>query len=113
MVHELIVRNWVDFAFAVITAALTWAYRNLSTKIKEEQKKHDCVATGVQCLLRQNILSTYYEYTKQGYCPVEMKQSLAMMYDAYSGLGGNDVATALYHKVLELPSEPEDKNDTC
>lgn len=105
LVHELIVKNWIELLFAIATALMTWGYRTLANKLKEEEKKNDCIATGVQCLLRQNIIDAYYKYTDMGYCPVTVKEALSMMYDAYSGLGGNDVATNLYHRILELPSE--------
>ena len=105
VVHELLTKYIIEFLFAVATAILSWLYKTLSARLKEEERKNDCIATGVQCLLRQNILDSYYKYSEQGYCPVAMKESLSMAYEAYSGLGGNDVATALYHKVLELPAE--------
>lgn len=105
MIHELLVKNWVELLFALATALMTWGYRTLASKLKAEEKKNDCIAIGVQCLLRQTILDTYYRYSTEGYCPVTVKQSLSMMYEAYSGLGGNDVATALYHDLLELPTE--------
>lgn len=107
MIYDLIVKNWVELLFAIATAVMTWGYRTLAAKVKEEEKKNDCIAAGVQCLLRQNIVDSYYKYTDKGYCPVAVKEALSMAYDAYSGLGGNDVATTLYHKVLELPSEPK------
>ena len=45
------------------------------------------------------------------YCPVYAKESLSRAYAAYHTLGGNDVATELYHQVIELPVGPPDEND--
>lgn len=111
MVHELIVKNWIELLFAIATAVMTCGYKTLATRLKEEEKKNDCIAAGVQCLLRQSILDSYYKYMDLGYCPVAVKEALSMMYEAYSGLGGNDVATALYHRVLELPSDKPSLQD--
>ena len=34
------------------------------------------------------------------------KEALTRAYKAYHALGGNDVATELYHDIMELPTEP-------
>lgn len=111
MLGELFIKNWVDLLFVIITAAVTFGYRTLYLKIKEEQVKNESIAKGVQCLLRQTIISAHKEYCGQGYCSIADKDAISMTYDAYKGLGGNDVATNLYHQILDLPSEPAADHD--
>ena len=58
---------------------------------------------GLQCLLRAEIIRQHEKWTDRGYCPIWAKQALSREYKAYHALKGNDVATELYHEVMELP----------
>ena len=74
---------------------------------QREEEKSQAIADGVQCLLRESIVSNYNEYHEKGYCPIYAKESLKRLFNAYSGLHGNDVASQLYHELLEMPNEPQ------
>lgn len=65
------------------------------------------VEKGMQCLLRLEIIRSYENYSHKGYCPVYAREALSRGYSAYHGLGGNDVATDLFDKLMELPTHPE------
>lgn len=71
------------------------------------RKKRQNVENGVQCLLRLEIIRSYENYSHKGYCPVYAREALTKGYTAYHNLGGNDVATDLYDKILELPTDKE------
>lgn len=58
---------------------------------------------GLQCLLRAEIIRQNEKWVEKGFCPVYAKQALTRAYQAYHALKGNDVATGLYHEVMELP----------
>lgn len=62
---------------------------------------------GLQCLLRAEIIRQNEKWTAKEYCPVYAKQALSRAYKAYHALKGNDVATALYDEVMELPERKE------
>lgn len=100
--------NWVEWLFAVATAVLAWCYRNISSRLEIERQKNEAIAIGVQSLLRESIVSNYNKYSEKGYCPIYAKESTKKLYAAYHSLGGNDVATELYNKILRMP---EDGND--
>ena len=68
--------------------------------------KLKAIKNGLQCLLRAEIIRSYDKYTERGYCPLYAKEALTRAYKAYHALGGNDVATELYHDIMELPTEP-------
>ena len=71
-------------------------------------RKSDAIAEGVQSLLRESIVANFNKYHQdRKHCPIYAKESLKRVYSAYHNLGGNDVATALYEKILEMPEEPE------
>ena len=97
---DLILKWAVPF---VCGAAVSFAV-SLLVKLK-------AVKAGMQCLLRAEIVRSYDKYTGRGYCPIYAKEALTKAYDAYHALGGNDVATGLYHAVLELPCEKGDKKE--
>lgn len=104
--------NWVEWLFAAALALLAVAWRTVSSRLKEEHDKNEAIGDGVQSLLRESIVSNYNRYNDKGYCPVYAKESLRKVYHSYHNLGGNDVATDLYQKILEMPTEPKgDKNE--
>ena len=74
---------------------------------QEEEDKNKAIGDGVQCLLRESIVSSYNKYQDKGYCPLYAKESLKSAYRAYSALGGNDVAHELYDKMIKMPTEPK------
>ena len=104
--------NWVKWLFALCLAGLTLAYKQVLARLKEEQRKNEAIAEGVQSLLRESIVSNYNRYHGKGYCPIYAKESIKKVYKAYADLGGNDVATGLYKDLLEMPTEKEDENAT-
>ena len=97
--------HWVQELFAVISAVLALAYRNIAKRLEEEQKKNKAIADGVQSLLRESIVENYNRYSDKGFCPIYAKESIKRVYQAYSNLGGNDVAHELYQKILKMPEE--------
>lgn len=101
---ELILKWAVPF---VCGGIITWAI----TYIKMRKKRDSALEDGVQCLLRAEIISMYKEYQHKHYCPIYAKDSLKRMYGAYHNLGGNDVATDLYTKTLELPDLPPEEDE--
>ena len=78
------------------------------TYIKMRKRKDRAIEIGVQCLLRAEIIANYKEYQHKHYCPIYAKESLKRMYKAYHDLGGNDVATSLYERIMALPTESGD-----
>lgn len=102
-----ILAHWVEWIFAAITGAAAFGYRLILKRLQEEKTRNEAVAEGVQSLLRESIVRNYNKYKDKGYCPIYAKQSIKNVYAAYHNLGGNDIATDLYHKILEMPTEEE------
>ena len=101
--------HWLEWLFALLLAILAGAWKKVSDRLKLEHDKNEAVAEGVQALLRESIVSNYNHYLEKGYCPIYAKESLKKVYHAYHNLKGNDVATSLYKKVLDMPEEAEKK----
>ena len=106
---DYIKANWTEWLFAACLAALTLAWRTVSARLKIEHERNEAIAEGVQSLLRESIVANYNKYKDKGHCPIYAKESIKKVYEAYHNLGGNDVATSLYTKLLDMPEEGEDK----
>ena len=110
---EYIAAHWVEWLFTACLAGLTLAWRTVAKRLKQEQAKNEAIAEGVKSLLRESIVTNYNRYIDKGYCPIYAKESIKNVYKAYHDLGGNDVATGLYKKLLDMPEEKkEEKNET-
>lgn len=72
---------------------------------KEDEDRQKAIADGIQSLLRDNIVKSYNKYMDKGFCPIYAKESIKAAYKSYHALGGNDVATELYKKILAMPEE--------
>lgn len=66
-------------------------------------KKNKALKNGLQCLLRAEIIRSYDKYIERNSIPIYAKEAVEKAYKAYHALGGNDVATELYNKILDLP----------
>lgn len=104
--------HWLEWLFTAVLAVMSWLFKEMKTQFAEEKVKNEAIAEGVQSLLRESIVNNYNRYTDKGYCPIYAKESVKRAYKAYhDGLGGNDVASELYRKLLEMPESAEGAND--
>ncbi len=92
---------------ALIGAAVTVAnvaFTSITTRKRRRDERTEQLEAGVQCLLRAEIIRSHEKYTERGKCPIYAREALTRAYQAYHALGGNDVATDLYHDLMELPN---------
>lgn len=73
---QYIGNHWIEWVFALITAAAGLGYRSVANKLQEEKTRNEAIAQGVQSLLRESIVSNYNKYTNKGFCPIYAKGSL-------------------------------------
>lgn len=90
---------------AVCTYSINKGRQEREKDRKEREEKEKALSDGVQALLRESIVSAYNKSLDRGYCPIYAKESIKKVYTAYHNLEGNDVATSLYHKILQMPEE--------
>lgn len=67
------------------------------------------IKNGLQCLLRAELIRSYDKYIERKKMPLYAKEAITRAYTAYHALGGNDVATELYHEMIELPTTNKEK----
>jgi len=96
--------NWVEWMIMGLFTILSICYRRLIKVINEDREKNRAVAKGVEALLRDRIIDSFHKYEKTGICPVYAKENVKRLYVPYHKLGGNDVATELMEKLLEMPT---------
>ena len=105
---SFIAAHWLEWLFTAVLAVLSWLIKAMREQLAEEKKKNEAIAEGVQSLLRESIVNNYNRYSDKGVCPIYAKESIKKVYRAYHNLGGNDVATELYNKVLKMKEAPND-----
>lgn len=104
---DYIQANWVPWLFAILGAILG----DIIRRLRIQKKESNAIAAGVQSLLRENLVYNFNKYTDREYCPIYAKESIKRIYNAYHNLGGNDVATELYHKLLAMPEELKEREE--
>lgn len=99
----------IGFVIQIVLIICTWRInKSLNKKEHDENTKQlqeAAMAEGLQSLLRESIVDNFNKYTDKGFCPIYAKESIRKVYSAYHKLGGNDVATELYNKLLAMPEE--------
>ena len=107
-----IATHWVQWLFAAVSGALALGYKSIAARLKEEQKRNEAIAQGVQCLLRDSIVRNYNKAVdNDNTCPIYVKESCKKAYAAYHNLDGNDVVTELYRKILQMPEGDKHEHD--
>ena len=105
--YSAFIRWLVPFVCGGAISIAGYAIGYARKKNKKEQCEQDDIKKGLQCLLRSEIIRSYEKYLDKGYAPIYAKEALKREYEAYHNLGGNDVATELYNKVMKMPEAPE------
>lgn len=80
----------------------------------EEMRQNDRtkqIESGLQSLLRAEIIRSHEKYMDKEYCPVYAREALTRIYESYHGLGGNGTMTELYKQVMALPTDKEDNHE--
>ena len=101
MIAELFIKWLVPFLCGGAVSALGV----LAAYIRNQHKREQAVEIGIQCLLRAEIIRSFDKYTGRDCCPLYAKEALTRAYRSYHELGGNDVATELYEKMMKLPTQ--------
>lgn len=97
----------VIVAIIGLASAVSVAVIGLIANRRGKRSKEDkAVMDGLQCLLRAEIIRSYEKYSEKGYCPLYAKEALTRAYNSYHELGGNDVATDLYDKIMDMGESP-------
>lgn len=107
-----VIPSVISIVSSLVLVVLTFKINKILNKKDEtatkEKNQSQAIADGVQCLLRDSIVRDFNKYTEKGFCPIYAKETIKRAYKAYHALDGNDVATELYNKILEMPEEKKE-----
>ena len=95
--------HWMEWAIGLLSFG--WGY--LIKKMTEYKNIKD----GLLAIMHDRLYQMSTFFLKEGYITTAALKNLEYLYKSYHALGGNDVATELYHQVIELPVGPPDEND--
>ena len=77
----------------------------LSTKLKKNKEKDMAIETGVQALLRNEIIRRYREFGSKGEISILDKENLEEMFVQYKNLGGNGTVKKMMDDLLNLKTK--------
>lgn len=93
---------WLKWVFGVVAAALAAGYRKLQKKQKEQEKRQQAIEKGMQAILRDRILTSYYHYHDRGNITLHGLENVECMYNSYHELGGNGTVTSLVNSMRAM-----------
>lgn len=105
---EWIVKYWVEWLFGIVVTVLGILIRKINTRVKQTASKNDAIETGVQALLRAQMISDYNHYSDKGYAPIYARENFENEYQQYKNLGGNGVMSDIRDKFRALPTGPHE-----
>lgn len=97
---------WATILTAIISTSVGAVVTAIVGNFKSGHAKNKAMQSGLQSLLRAEIIRQHEKYTDRGYCPIYAKDALRREYESYHLLGGNGVITDLYNDLIALPELP-------
>lgn len=95
-------RSYWSIISTIITVVAVPAVGYLHKKYKQADARQKAVELGVQALLRDRIVQSYYHYEERGWITLHGLENVNAMYKEYHALGGNGTVTALVNIIREL-----------
>lgn len=95
-------RSYWSIISTIITVVAVPAVGYLYKKRKQADARQKAVELGVQALLRDRIVQSYYHYEERGWITLHGLENVNAMYKEYHALGGNGTVTALVNTIHEL-----------
>lgn len=79
-------------------------------RLADEARRQEwnAISQGVRSLLRSNIMKIHHSCTRKGSITTVEREVLQRDYEAYQGLKGNGVASALYNEAMDLPTKEKE-----
>lgn len=91
-----------------VPAFLVAIFKYLHTHLKKTKDDTRALKSGIQALLRSQMIADYNKYSEKGYAPVYARQNFENCWKQYHSLGANGVMDDLHGRFLDLPVKKED-----
>lgn len=95
-------RSYWSIISTIITVVAVPAIGCLYKRYKQADARQKAVELGVQALLRDRIVQSYYHYEERGWITLHGLENVNAMYKEYHALGGNGTVTSLVNSIREL-----------
>lgn len=89
-----------------VPALIGAVFKHFFTQMKETRAELTAIKTGLQALLRAQLIEDYNKWSEKGYAPIYARQNFENCWTQYHALGANGVMDDIHAKFLELPTEP-------
>lgn len=93
---------WIKWAFGIAAAGILAGFRYLQKKQKQQEKRQAALELGMQAILRDRILTSYYHYHERGNITLHGLENVENMYKSYHDLGGNGTMTHLVEAMRDM-----------
>ena len=93
---------WIKWAFGIIAGGIGWGFRVLYKRQKKAEERQQALENGMQAILRDRILTSYYHYHDRGTITLHGLENVECMYQSYHDLGGNGTMTHLVEAMREM-----------
>lgn len=90
-----------------VTGILGWLVGRVTTYARHDRQEEAALRDGVRALLRSELMRVHHGAMRDGFATTTDKEIMQRTYDAYHGLGGNGIATALYDEMVGLPTKDD------
>lgn len=91
-------------------ALIAGVFRYLHVQIKESRDENAALKSGIQALLRAQMISEYNRWTERGYAPIYARENFENCWKQYHALGANGVMDDIHTKFLQLPTPSPEEN---
>lgn len=85
-----------------ITVAIFRLIYRRATELRAAQR---ALESGIQALLRAQMISDFNKYSELGYAPIYARENFENCWRQYHALGANGVIDDLHAKFLALPTD--------
>lgn len=89
---------------SILLACLGYFWKRL----REQANETRAVKSGVQALLRAQMISDWNKYSEQGFAPIYVRDNFENCWKHYHSLGVNGVMDDIHKRFMELPTERND-----
>lgn len=91
-----------------IPSLITALVGYLIKRVHSNDRKTEAIETGIQALLRAQMVSDYNHYSEKGYAPIYARENYENCWKQYHALGANGVMDDLHNKFMALPTGRSD-----
>lgn len=101
---DLRMNTYQILCLAGIPALISGATGYVIASYRKQKSEMKALKSGVQSLLRNELLKEFKEFSKKGYAQVDDRDNFENMYKQYHNLGENGVMDDVRMKFLALPT---------